>query len=91
METQMKTQEFYRKAKEDALFRNQQIAAAQEQKRMAVMVGAVMVVGWVGYTIYCLSAESRWPGEVGVGFGLVLCASVYAPAQTRLGGLEALQ
>jgi hypothetical protein len=87
----MKIQEFYRKAKEDASFRAEQIAAARDQKRMVVIIGAVMVVGWVGYAVYCLSAENRWPGEVDVGFGLVLCASVYAQAHTRHAGLEALQ
>lgn len=86
----MKTEEFYRRAKEDAAFRSQQIAAARDQERVAAAGGAVIAAGWVGYAIYCVTAQARWPGEVGVGTALVLCAAVYAHAQTRRGGLEAL-
>jgi hypothetical protein len=86
----MNTREFYALAQSDILFREQRLAEARFHSKLAIVLGITFVGAWLGYVAYCGIAEHRWPGDVGLGIALVLCWSLYAQAQTRLGALEAM-
>jgi hypothetical protein len=87
----MKHVEFYSKAQVDPLFRRQKIEESQYQKRIALGFAVVIVAGWLSYLAYCEIREGRWPGDGGVLLLLVICASLYSQARTRLGALQSIQ
>jgi hypothetical protein len=51
----------------------------------------VGVASWLSYVTYAEIAEKRWPGDVGVILLLVLCASFYSQARSRLKALQAME
>jgi hypothetical protein len=87
----MNQTEFYSKAQLDPRFRAEKIEEARYQKKIAVGFAVVIAVGWLSYLAYCEIAEKRWPGDGGVFLVLVLCASSYGQARTKLGALQAMQ
>ncbi len=79
----MNDQDFSQRAPSDPDFRRQQIAVARYQQKLAVVGAGVMVLGWIGYVAFARVIESRWPGDVGVGIGLVVCATLFVQARSR--------
>jgi hypothetical protein len=83
--------EFYSKAQLDPGFRDQKLEECRYNKKVAIGCAVVLTALWIGYVAYCAIAERRWPSEMGLGLGLVLCASLYCRAQTRIAALQAMQ
>ena len=84
----MNASEFYSQAQRDPAFRQQRLEEARFQAKWAIGFGTASVAAWLGY---CGIAERRWPGDVGIGFALVLCTSLHAQARARRGALEAMR
>jgi hypothetical protein len=83
--------EFYSKAQLDLDFRDRQIEECRYNKRIAIGFAVVSTAAWIGYVAFCAIAERRWPGDVGLGLGLMLCVTLYSRAQNRLAALQAMQ
>jgi hypothetical protein len=87
----MNQNEFYSKAQLDPRFRAEKIEESRYQRRIAIGFAVVITVGWLSYLAYSEIAEKRWPEEAGVFLLLMLCASSYGQARTRLGALQSMQ
>ena len=87
----MNSLEFYSTAQRDRRFRERSLNEARYHQRLAVGFAIALIAGWLGYVAYCATIQRRWPGDLGLGFGLVLCASLYSHARTKIGALEAMQ
>ena len=86
----MKALDFYLEAQRDPLIRRKRLEEARFHKELAGGFAIALGAVWLGYVAYCGIVESRWPGDLGVGLSLVLCAALYGQARTRLGALEAI-
>jgi hypothetical protein len=82
---------FYSTAQRDRSFREQRLGEARYHKKMAVGLAVALGSAWLCYAVYCATVERRWPGDLGLGLALVLCASLYSHARTKIGALEAMQ
>ena len=63
---------------------SQKADLARWEMRFAVAAAAAVIVGWLLYVAYCGFAQHRWPGDLGAGLVLLLCAGLYSGARTRL-------
>jgi hypothetical protein len=87
----MKDAEFNSRAQLDPSYRDQMFEECCHSKNVALGIAVAVTAMWVGYVAYCAIWEKRWPGDLGLGLLLVLCASVYSRAKTRLAALQATQ